>query len=89
MKKVAFLLALTSIAPMATAATPGDAAQLDTLQKAMKEIRAKAPVLREGEFVQDEHGCVYNVVHKAGFLQLEPSVKTPDGKPVCKVGPTA
>lgn len=89
--KAIYLLALAGFSSIAAAGVPGDAASpQETLQKAMEVIRATAPALSDGQFVVDKStGCVYNVMRKAGVLQLEPSVKTPDGKPICKVGPAA
>ena len=59
------------------------------LDKAMDDIRSHALVLNEGQFVQDANGCIYNVIRTGDQIQLQASVTTPTGKPVCKRRPNS
>ena len=60
------------------------ASQQDLLNTAVTFLHKTAPVLKSGQWVQDENGCIYSVTQKGDRLSLDPAVAARDGKIICR-----
>jgi hypothetical protein len=56
----------------------------DPMALAVSYLKKTAPVLKPGEWGQDERGCVYNVKRTGDRISLEAAITTAEGAIVCK-----
>lgn len=59
-------------------------AQDTNIENVTKLLRTFVPILKVGQFIQDEKGCIYNVVKKGKEISLQSSVTTTKGEIVCE-----
>jgi hypothetical protein len=65
----------------------GSKQEKDPVNEVIDIIKKQAPILKIGEYIQDEKGCLYEVkkTQDGTGIMLFPTITTLDGKIVCKI----